>query len=230
MENPFLQINKSNKILRVGILIVIGISITLMIMLSNTLSEVLSTQNSFLNFKSDKDKEIENLKKQLQEKEEEIKKLSHVKNVIKDHILSTNSGISEKVANKYAMAIIKESNERGHSPLIQTALLESESSFRTNPEHALTGVVGMGGIYWNVWKDKLRAEKIAYSKSDLKNPYTNIRASAYILSCYMDECKAIPRDALAHYKGYSTLGKNQANDVMKIALNLKRKANDVRES
>lgn len=228
MENPFLRINKSNKILRFGILIVIGISIILMFMLNSTLSEAVSSQNSFLNWKSDKDKEIENLKKQIQEKELELKKYTSMKEVIRSQIIE--HGVSEKVADNYAVSIIRESNKRGQSPFIQTALLQSESSFQPNIKHDLDGVVGMGGIYWNVWKDELKREKIAYSKEQLKNPYVSIKASSYILSCYMGDCKNITKEALAHYKGYSVLGKKQADNVIKIASNLKRKVENVRGS
>jgi len=157
----------------------------------------------------------------LKQKDSELKKLTLVKEKIKNHILAKNSDISEKVADKYAMTIVKESNKRGHSPIIQTALLDSESSFRSNPKHALGGVVGMGGIYWNVWKDQLRKEGIAYSKEDLRNPIVNIKASAYVVSCYMKECHQNNRLALAHYKGFSPLGRSQAENVLQIAMKIR---------
>jgi len=166
------------------------------------------------------EKEQKNEQK-IKELENELHKLQVTKSVIKEHILAKNSRISTKTAELYACTIMKESSKRGNSPFVQTALIGSESSFMTNPKHDISGVVGMSGIYWDVWKTQLKQQGIAYKKSDLENPITNIRASSYILAIYMNQTNNKTVKALAHYKGYCTLGKNQALNVMKIAQKLK---------
>lgn len=224
MENPFLRLSKTNRYLRVGIFLSILLGILIVVFtpkkVEESIKEVYIYKKIFVKDSEDSSK-IDELQKELKQKDSELKKLTLVKEKIKNHILAKNSDISEKVADKYAMTIVKESNKRGHSPIIQTALLDSESSFRSNPKHALGGVVGMGGIYWNVWKDQLRKEGIAYSKEDLRNPIVNIKASAYVVSCYMKECHQNNRLALTHYKGYSSLGRSQAENVLQIAMKIR---------
>lgn len=148
------------------------------------------------------------------------KDYSKNKVVITKYILKKNPKVSHEKAEKYADAIIKESVRRGHSPYVQTALLSSESLFQANPRHAISNVIGMGGVYWSVWKKDLKRNGIAYSKDELRNPITGIKASAYILSVYMKQHNSA-RLALSYYKGYSALGKRQANDVMRIVNTLK---------
>ena len=227
MENPFLQVNNANKILKWSLTFVLALAVFTAIFASNKVDEASHKVRELYIYKKIFIKEdqgkIDELQKQLNKSNSELKKLTLTKEVIKNHILAMNEKLSPRVADRYAQTIMRESSKRGHSALVQTALLSSESSFRSDPHHALGGVVGMGGIYWNVWKDQLRKEGIAYSKEDLKNPYVNIKASAYIVSCYMGECHDIPREALTHYKGYSKLGRSQADGVMKVALDLKRK-------
>lgn len=230
MENPFLRIKKSNNKLKIGLGILFLIA-SLSLLFAHQMSTAAQKVQTFYIYKKifikEEDPKVKELENELRKKDTELKKLTQTKEVIKEHILSTNDKIPEKTAENYAQTIMKESSKREISPFVQTALLSSESSFRSDPKHALTGVVGMGGIYWNVWKDELRKAGIAQNKEDLKNPIINIRASAYIVSCYMGDCHDIPREALVHYKGYSALGRSQADGVMRVAMNLKRKANNV---
>ena len=170
-----------------------------------------------------KEVQIKVLETELDKKEKQLKEVSRVTETIKAYIQDMNPDINEKMAEKYAKLIIKESEKRGTSPYIQAVLLKSESSFKRDPKHSIDGVVGMGGIYWDVWKKELKKEGIAYSKEDLRNASTNIKASAYILSCYMDECNAVPIRALTKYKGTSDLGRNQARLVLNEAIKLKAK-------
>ena len=89
-------------------------------------------------------------------------------------------------------------------PLLLTAIIKSESNFRPYPKHKLKHVVGIAGINVNAHKETL-----------LYNPYSvkgNIYASAQIVSAYnKDNNMTI---ALAKYKGYSKLGKQQALEVI----------------
>lgn len=155
---------------------------------------------------------------------DQSKETELTKDVIKNFIKDQNSNVSDAFAEKLSKKIVKESNERGNSPFVQAALLASESSFRTAPKHDIKTVYGMGGIYADVWRKNLKKEGIIWNDVDLLNPYTNIEASSYILSVYMNESKT-PREALARYKGYCSLGKQQENHVMKIALNLRKEYN-----
>lgn len=182
----------------------------------------------FYNFKtSEKDYSAQILERQnkiLAEKSsKEYREKKATQKIIVAYIQEKNTKISQVQAEKYAETIIKVSKENGTSPYIQTALLASESSFIANPKHDISNVIGMGGIYWSVWHKELKEEGIAYSKDELRNPYKNIMASSMIFSTYMKESKT-PREALARYKGYCSLGKKQANAVMTVALNLKQRA------
>lgn len=89
-------------------------------------------------------------------------------------------------------------------PLLLTAIIKSESNFRPYPKHKLKHVVGIAGINVDAHKELL-----------LYNPYSvkgNIYASAQIVSAYnKDNNMTI---ALAKYKGYSKLGKQQALEVL----------------
>ena len=224
MDNPFLQIKKNNFKLKIWIAVISVIFIIIFFVLSGTTNSALQNLEYYkkLNhiFETQESKEIDKLKKELQDKEKELSKYVQLKNTIKAHIMA--SGISARLAEIYASVIVKESNKRKVSPIIHTALLGSESSFKTNPRHDITNVIGMGGVYWDVWKDDLIKQKIAYNKEQLRNPITNIKASSYILGCYMKQTNGKPREALTHYKGYSKLGREQADHVMKIAKNIKK--------
>lgn len=92
-------------------------------------------------------------------------------------------------------------------PKVLGALIYSESSFRAR-EHALKGVIGLAGINTPIWNDTC-----PYS------PYSdpgNINSAAWILSTYLVESHGDYHEALAHYKGYSALGKKQAQHVLDV--------------
>lgn len=171
-----------------------------------------------------KPKEVKVIKEYHQPKEEH--KLEVAEIVIKDFILESNPSIKEGYAEKLAQKIVKESELRGNSPYIQAALLASESSFYSGPKHDIKTVYGMGGIYVNVWSKTLKKEGIIWRDNDLLNPYTNIEASSYVLSVYMNMSKS-PREAISRYKGYCTLGKKQANKVMEVAIALKQESKEL---
>ena len=224
MENPFTHLKNKNKKLSIIAIILICI-IPVIIYFTYKYTEVyfknVIVKNTVLEQnQTTHQQEINTLRYKLDVQSKELHKLTVSKMIIKDFILQTNNDIQSTYADKLATKIVYESENRGNSPYVQAALLASESSFESNPKHAISTVFGMGGVYWNIWSDKLVANKIVNDKNDLKNPYTNIKASAYILSCYMDNCKT-PRLALAHYKGYSKLGISQANNVMITAIKLK---------
>jgi hypothetical protein len=226
MENPFLRIKKMNTLLKVIIFILfLGIGTTYYYTKSSVedyFTDTIKEIDSLKETQELHDSEVKKLEQEILRKDKELKKLSLTKNIIKQYILTKNPDVNERMAEGYALKIVRESKKRGNSPYIQTALLASESSFYKNPKHDISTVVGMGGIYWNVWSKKLKQERIASSINDLRNPYTNIEASSMVLSYYMD-CSKTPREALARYKGFCSLGKSQANQVMSVALTLKAK-------
>jgi len=231
MVNPFLRINKTNIILKWSLVALASLLVLTIIFAQNfvneTVKKVYIYKNLLIHSDNEEAERIKKLEEELKKKNSELKKLTQTKSIIKEHILAKNSNIESKTAELYANTIMKESSKRGNSPLVQTALIGSESSFMKNPKHDISGVVGMSGIYWNVWKKELIKEGIAYKKSDLENPITNIKASAYILAVYMNQSNDIPREALTHYKGYSKLGRSQANGVMAVAMKLKNKEGKV---
>lgn len=83
------------------------------------------------------------------------------------------------------------------NPLIYYSIINTESNFKWWIEHPkvllkvkseangklikkYVRAVGMGGIIWEVWRDQLIKEKIAFSRTDLFDPITNIRAMALV--------------------------------------------------
>lgn len=230
MENPFLQLKKANLKLRLYIgFLVLGVFGTFY----GTSDYLESKYHQYILLNqelSDKEKqnqqELQKIKEELKAKEAKLKQFNLTKQVISDFIKSNNNRLSNEQTERYALKIIQESNKRGHSPYVQAALLASESSFNSNPKHAIRTVIGMGGIYYDVWGKSLKQENIAYNINSLKNPYVNIEASAYVVSYYNNDSQNI-RVALAKYKGYCALGKSQANDVMQVAIELKQKEKEL---
>lgn len=226
MENPFLQLKKLNFKLKLIIaILVIGIVATYMATSGYLEEKYLRyiESNKQLTEEAQKNNvELKKAKDELKKKEDELKHYTLTKQIISDFIAKENTSLPHKEAEKYAVKIIQESKRRGHSPYVQAALLASESSFRNNPKHAIRTVIGMGGIYYDVWQAPLKDEGIVRNIDSLKNPYVNIAASAYVMSCYTKRSVNI-RTALAKYKGYCSLGRSQANDVMSVAIMLKQK-------
>lgn len=218
MEHPFLRLERRNLIYKAIILI---IALIILIITFKSLNSMYNERTE--NLKKVQDIKIEKLNQELKKKDEELKKLTTKKNVIKAFILASNSKISSDLAEKYASFILKESIKKGNSPYVQAALIESESSFMSNVKHAITNVIGMSGIYWDVWGNELKAAGILQKKEDLKNPFVNMRASSYILAKYKKMSNGSHIEALGRYKGYSALGKSQAKEVMKVAMMLKNK-------
>lgn len=140
----------------------------------------------------------------LQEKVSKLEtKIETLQNKVGQHgllIRVMTSGASKKNAE----AVIKASRMYDVSPVVLTALIHSESSFR-HRKHDLPYVIGLGGINTKVWTDLPH------------NPHIdsgNIHCSAYILRHYLDR-SADYEEAITRYKGYSKLGMAQAKKVMR---------------
>lgn len=142
--------------------------------------------------------------------------------VIAIYIKEVNPNVSIKKAKLFAKTIMEESTKRNIDPFLQTALLKSESTFYSNPRHSIAEVKGMGGVYWKWWSKDLRNKKIADTICDLEDPIINIEASTYILAKY----KKLYKDkAVAHYKGYTPKGKQQAVNVKLTYAKLQKRYN-----
>lgn len=226
IENPLTKLNKKNKYLK----IILIVTIVLIPTLYYVQSVVFESYYQHKIVENKKLKEAEALKtqkmlemqKELKEKEAKLKKLTLTKNIIKNFIQDKNPDLSSYVAENYAAKIMRESAKRGHSPYIQASLLASESDFKSNPRHAIRTVYGMGGIYADVWADDLKDVGIITCNKDLLNPMKNIESSAFVVSTFMKSSKST-YVALAKYKGYSPLGKSQAQAVIRVAVALKSK-------
>lgn len=226
IENPFDRNLKRNRLLAAllaVVLISIPVGYEFLTHSFTTYYQEKIKENQELKAKeAAKAQELQKLKDELKLKEDKLKKLSVTKKIISDFIAKHNSSLNGMQVEAYASKIMRESSKRGHSPYIQAALLASESSFKSNPTHAIRTVYGMGGIYADVWAKDLKRCGIIDCNKDLLNPYKNIESSAYVLSYYMGRSDR-PFTALAKYKGYSALGKSQAASVMKVAVSLKMK-------
>lgn len=106
---------------------------------------------------------------------------NNVRNLIKNSM--------QKASNKYRIPII-----------LMHAVFKVESDYQywvTHPTVMVnvdgkkvgTYAIGLGGVMWCFWKDRLRANGIAETKSDLYLPEVNIMASAYILRTMIDDEK-----------------------------------------
>ena len=120
--------------------------------------------------------------------------------------------------------IWKQSKKYKINPAFLYTILWKESRFRNDVIHKPTYVrtlkkevqaLGMGGIVWDFWGDKLKANTSLKSKKDLKKWEKNIEATAYILS-YL---KSLPKVSNTKNKYESAAsryyGKYQANYVNK---------------
>lgn len=99
--------------------------------------------------------------------------------------------ISIKTKAEIIKAILDESKRYDINPLILYSICHVESSFQHWIEHSSTTIeiegkkrivraVGLGGIIWEWWGTQLKDAGIAEVRSDLFNPVTNIKATAYI--------------------------------------------------
>jgi len=112
------------------------------------------------------------------------------KELMKD-IIITYKGISNRVKKEIIETVLGESRKYKINPLILYSLIHTESSMRPWIEHKQTTVtvnkkkikvkaVGLGGVVWEWWGDKLRAAEIAEVRSDLFDPTINVRSTAFI--------------------------------------------------
>lgn len=120
--------------------------------------------------------------------------------------------VSTKTKVAILETILSESEKYNMNPLILYSLVYVESSFRHWLEHDLTTItknnkqqkiraVGLTGVVWEWWGDKLKDAGIAETRGDLFDPVTNIKAGAFVYNemYHMDMHKS------ANYKDESAL-------------------------
>lgn len=108
--------------------------------------------------------------------------------------------------------ILSESEKYNMNPLILYSLVYVESSFRVYLEHEPTMIdksgkkikiraVGLTGVVWEWWGDKLKDAGIAETRGDLFDPVTNIKAGAFVYN----ELYHMEKHKSANYKDESAL-------------------------
>ena len=106
--------------------------------------------------------------------------------------------LSNRVGNLIQISM-QEASEKYKLPIILLhAIFKVESDYMYWVKHPtvrvmaqgkeiLTNAIGLGGIMWCFWGDRLKANHIAETKSDLYMPDVNVMASAYILRTLIDD-------------------------------------------
>jgi hypothetical protein len=120
--------------------------------------------------------------------------------------------VSTKTKISILETIISEAEKYNINPLILYSLVYVESSFRHWLEHDLTTIVkngkpvkiravGLTGVVWEWWGDKLKDAGIAETRGDLFDPVTNIKAGAFVYN----EMYHMEMHKSANYKDESAL-------------------------
>lgn len=190
------QISKFQKII-IGVLIGILISGILIISDLIHMNNRLNSENNNINIElKNKNREISDLNNTL------INNFSVIENLKSDIILkftketiltdlSKYDYISPREQKIIYNSVIKYSDFYKINPLILYGILFTESTFKTDIQHAKvnliidnkkiqTRAIGLGGVVWEWWANDLRENNIAQTKSDLFDIETNINATAYI--------------------------------------------------
>ena len=157
--------------------------------------------------------------KELKEEKQKTSLKSYV-NVNKSTLendIKKYSKLSSKMKVLIIKTVLDTSKKYDLNPLLVYSLLHTESSMRFYIQHSTvhlvikgkkvtTRAVGLGGVIWEWWGDKLKKENIAFSRSDLFLPDVNIKAVGYILNEFrksptMRGCKSRDESMLRRYFG-----------------------------
>jgi len=116
--------------------------------------------------------------------------------------LETYNNITSKLSSKVRGIIVSAMEKNCKKYDLPIGLLHgifrTESEYRFYLDHAKininvhgksisTNAIGIGGIVWEFWEEKLKLHGIAETKTDLYLPEVNIEASCYILRSIIDE-------------------------------------------
>ena len=110
---------------------------------------------------------------------------------LQEDLTKNYPNVSSKVKKDILATILSESKHYNINPLVLYSIIHVESSFQYWIEHQQTIIdidnkkvkaraVGLGGIMWEWWKDKLIESGICEVRSDLFDPVTNIKATAFV--------------------------------------------------
>lgn len=134
---------------------------------------------------------LEKTKEQLEEARNNLSFVSITKDDFMKDLKHNYPETSLRTKKKILNAIMDESSNYDINPLILYSVFFVESSFRPWIEHTPTNIiinkkttkiraVGLGGVVWEWWGDKLKSAGIAETRGDLFDPETNVRATAFI--------------------------------------------------
>lgn len=206
LENELIDLSKQNgkitefvKIQKIIIGVLAGLLVSGILLISD-----LVYKNINLNSKiKDTDIELKNKKSELLDLNNTlINNYSIIENLKTDIILKFTKEtiltdlakydyISEREQKIIYNSVIKYSDLYKINPLILYGILFTESTFKTDIQHAKvnliidnkkiqTRAIGLGGVVWEWWSNDLKENNIAQTKSDLFDIDTNINATAYI--------------------------------------------------
>jgi len=191
----------TENILKISFLGIISILVVYIIYVQNSFNiDISEKQNNIQKITEELQKTKKSLeiitksKNDLTSEIQEIKKKSLIQftkaDIMKDIIIHYN-GISNRVKKVIIETILEESIKYDINPLILYSLIHTESSMRYWIEHKPTFVVidkkkikikavGLGGVVYEWWGEKLKKAKILSVRSDLFDPAINIRATAFV--------------------------------------------------
>jgi hypothetical protein len=190
-------------------------------------NDIINQSKEFQNSALEKAQKLEQVEKELKNKDEKLKRISVIENKITDYIHHQNSKVSDREAQRLAEAIIKTSNRYDTVKWnVLTSLVDSECAFNTKVEHKAAAsrhidVIGVTGVSATTWLAELKREGIVTCRNDLSNPVKNIEACGYILNKYGTGRSTFK--ALAMYKSDCEVGRRQASLVLKKAYEIRTK-------
>ncbi|HLD98172.1 MAG TPA: transglycosylase SLT domain-containing protein [Candidatus Nanoarchaeia archaeon] len=130
--------------------------------------------------------------------------------------------ISKRVNKDFIGSIEKASKEYSIPVGMLHSIFRVESDYRWMINHPKifvkgkeTNAIGLGGVVWEYWSDKLINKKIAENRNDLYIPEVNIEAAAYILRYIINEeihkpgADLLGRIITRYYGAYSELYKDK---------------------
>ena len=112
------------------------------------------------------------------------------------HMFRNYKDVSAAKKKVILQAIFKSAQKYNINPLILYSIADIESDMRFWIKHAnvyvnitkngkkrriKTAAIGLCGVIWEIWEERLKKHKIAEVKSDLYDPVVNIEAAAYII-------------------------------------------------
>lgn len=180
--------------------------------------------STMLRYNTVRDNQIDEQKHEIEKLKKEYDNLLNDTSLVyvtKEHLLNdlieNYPEISTKVKIDIIQTIISESEKYGNNPLIGYSIGYNESSFKPWMEHDLTTIikngkpikiraVGIMGVVWEWWGDKLKEAGIAETRGDLFDPVINIKAGMFVYNemYKMDKLKSAKNkdeSALLRYFG-----------------------------